>query len=112
MDGKLQQLRKFQLPFVMRKEDIKTTETVKVSQEATVSCMGALVRGFKESANLIAVSKLVSDMLDSQEGGFWLCNIRCKEVENGLIKSEYKGLVLGFERDGMEYEAQICQTKR
>ena len=50
--------------------------------------------------------------MDEQEGGFWLCNIRSKDVENGLIKSEYKGVMLEFKREGMEYQVQVCQTKR
>ena len=46
LDGKLKQLRKFQLPFPAHKEDFKATESVKVSQAATDHCVATLVQGF------------------------------------------------------------------
>lgn len=100
------------MPFSIRKEDFKAAESVKVSQAATDHCVATLVQGFQECSALAGVSRLVTDKMDEQEGGFWLCNIRSKDVENGLIKSEYKGVVLEFKREGMEYQVQVCQTKR
>ena len=56
------------------------------------------------------VAMKVTDTLDKNEGGFWLCSIRPLEIEGGLIKSEYKGLTMSFKRTELVYEVQVCQT--
>ena len=66
-----------------------------------------MIEGFALKWVLKDVSEHITDTLDHKIGGFWLCNIKPVEVDNGLIKSQIKGMTMTFKRDDLEYEVQV-----
>ena len=64
----------------------------------------------REKTLLKNVSRHITDTLDEKEGGFWLCSISPLEIENGLIKSENKGMTFTFKRNELVYQVQVSQT--
>ena len=89
-------------------DNLKATQNFKISWPIIELAKTTLVAGFKEKTRLFDIASQVAEKLEETEGGYWLCNIRPVEVENGLIKSEYRGFLLSFSKDSIEYQVQIC----
>ena len=89
-------------------DDLHIQETMKTPQEVVDQVKTCLVAGFFSKTTLKDVAEHLTDTLDQTAGGLWLCHIRPQEVENGLIRSEYRGLTLTFKRFDEEYEVQVA----
>ena len=103
LEKKMQQLKKFSLPFIIENSAIKSTENFKISDQIVYQSKISLIAAFKQKTRLFDIASEVTEKLEEIEGGYWLCNIHPVEVENGLIKSEYRGFTLNFSKDSIDY---------
>ena len=99
------------LPFTLGYEQINLTSSSKADATIIDFVKRTLISGMNEKKVLKDVSRHITDTLDTKEGGFWLCNISPLEIENGLIKSDSKGMILTFKRSDLVYQVQVSQTK-
>ena len=74
-DKKLQQFRKFALPFYITKEQVKVQENIKGTPQLIAQIKENLLNGFFSKSSLKEVAESVTDNLDQTTGGLWLCNI-------------------------------------
>ena len=104
LERKMQQFKMFDLPFTIDSANLKPSQTFKISDEIIYQAKLSLVQGFTSKRRLFDIASQVTEKLEETEGGYWLCNIRPIDIENGLIKSEYRGFTLSFSRDAIDYE--------
>ena len=64
-----------------------------------------------QKLTLKEVADHVSNVLDANDSGYWLCHIYPQEIDSSLVLTKYKSLQMQFEKDEAIYEVEIAQTQ-
>ena len=79
-----------------------------VSQELVDLAIETIINAFFSKLNLKEASEHIVNTLDENDKGYWMCHIYPQEVDNGLVKTQYKGLEMQFARDEVIYVVNVA----